>query len=223
MFYVDTKRQALQNEYETSRIKNAALDLVSFEVERIKEEENCNAQETLKRVKELAEQLFKNENPNPHMAFQKVPRPTEGSHLRVHVLPFPKINDLKVQDLIQEGVSKNQSSTLAARMEKRCIVPAGSPVVSIVDKSSTVFNSARRLEVVRNCISYIFENKILETEKTLPAALRALKGKAARQCLTEELGHHVKENRTILNHQQFDYIVRMMNCALQSFSGAILL
>ncbi|CAJ0956528.1 unnamed protein product [Ranitomeya imitator] len=192
------------------------------------------------------------ENPNPHMAFQKVPRPTEGSHLRVHVLPFPKINDLKVQDLIQEGVSKNQSSTLAARMEKRCIVPAGSPVVSIVDKSSTVFNSARRLEVVRNCISYIFENKILETEKLycchwcsnmlmhsggrgLPQAesqrqrrgksnwteswsaldaarrARALKGKAARQCLTEELGHHVKENRTILNHQQFDYIVRMMN------------
>ncbi|XP_073514007.1 myotubularin-related protein 13 [Phyllobates terribilis] len=194
-------------------------ELVSFEVERIKDEENCNAQETLKRVKELAEQLFKNENPNPHMAFQKVPRPTEGSHLRVHILPFPKINELKVQDVIQEGVNKNQNSTLAARMEKKCIVPAGSPVVSIVDKSSTVFNSARRLEVVRNCISYIFENKILETEKTLPAALRALKGKAARQCLTEELGHHVKENRTILNHQQFDYIVRMMNCALQDCSS----
>ncbi|KAM4018235.1 myotubularin-related protein 13 isoform 1-T1 [Anomaloglossus baeobatrachus] len=194
-------------------------ELVSFEVERIKEEENCDAQETLKRVKELAEQLFKNENPNPHMAFQKVPRPTEGSHLRVHILPFSKINDLKVQELIQEGVSKNQNSTLAARMEKKCIVPAGSPVVSIVDKTSTVFNSARRLEVVRNCISYIFENKVLETEKTLPAALRALKGKAARQCLTEELGHHVKENRTILNHQQFDYIVRMMNCTLQDCSS----
>ncbi|XP_066439636.1 myotubularin-related protein 13 isoform X4 [Eleutherodactylus coqui] len=194
-------------------------ELVSFEVERIKEEENCDAQEMLKRVKELAEQLFKNENPNPHMAFQKVPKPTEGSHLRVHILPFPKINDLKVQELIQEGVHKNQNSTLAARLEKKCIVPAGSPVVSIVDKISTVFNSARRLEVVRNCISHIFENKILETEKTLPAALRALKGKAARQCLTEELGHHVKENRTILNHQQFDYIVRMMNCTLQDCSS----
>ncbi|XP_075694275.1 myotubularin-related protein 13 isoform X1 [Rhinoderma darwinii] len=194
-------------------------ELVSFEVERIKEEENCDAQETLKRVKELAEQLFKNENPNPHMAFQKVPKPTEGSHLRVHILPFLKINDLKVQELIQEGVHKNQNSTLAARLEKKCIVPAGSPVVSIVDKSSSVFNSARRLEVVRNCISCIFENKILETEKTLPAALRALKGKAARQCLTEELGLHVKENRTILNHQQFDYIIRMMNCTLQDCSS----
>ncbi|KAL0187854.1 hypothetical protein M9458_014953, partial [Cirrhinus mrigala] len=50
---------------------------------------------------------------------------------------------------------------------------------------------------------------------TLPAALRALKGKAARQCLTEELSHHVQQNRAILDHQQFDHIVRMMNCALQ--------
>ncbi|XP_075044599.1 myotubularin-related protein 13 isoform X2 [Mixophyes fleayi] len=194
-------------------------ELVSFEVERIKDEEHCDAQEILKRVKELAEQLFKNENPNPHMAFQKVPKPTEGSHLRVHILPFPKINDLKVQELIQEGVHKNQNSTLANRVEKKCIVPAGSPVVAIVEKSSSVFNSARRLEVVCSCISHIFQNKILETEKMLPAALRALKGKAARQCLTEELGHHVQQNLAILNHQQFDYIIRMMNCTLQDCSS----
>lgn len=51
--------------------------------------------------------------------------------------------------------------------------------------------------------------------QTLPAALRALKGKAARQCLTDELSHHVQQNRAILDHQQFDHIIRMMNCALQ--------
>lgn len=51
--------------------------------------------------------------------------------------------------------------------------------------------------------------------QTLPAALRALKGKAARQCLTDELGLHVQQNRAILDHQQFDYIIRMMNCTLQ--------
>ncbi|XP_053576567.1 myotubularin-related protein 13 [Bombina bombina] len=195
-------------------------ELVSSEVERIKEDELYNVQKTLRHVRELAEQLFKNENPNPHMAFQKVPKPTEGSHLRVHILPFPKINDLKVQELIQESLSKNQNASLSARVEKKCVVPAGSPVVSILDKSSSVFNSARRLEVVRNCIAYIFENKILETEKTLPAALRALKGKAARQCLTEELGLHVQQNRTVLNHSQFDYIVRMMNCTLQDCSNS---
>ncbi|KAG8524265.1 Myotubularin-related protein 13, partial [Galemys pyrenaicus] len=202
-------------------------ELVAFEVERIKVEEN-NPLKMIKHVRELAEQLFKNENPNPHMAFQKVPRPTEGSHLRVHILPFPKINEARVQELIQENLAKNQNAPPASRVEKRCVVPAGPPVVSIMDKVTTVFNSAQRLEVVRNCISFIFENKTLETEKlypfihfclycpqTLPAALRALKGKAARQCLTDELGLHVQQNRAILDHQQFDYIIRMMNCTLQ--------
>nr|XP_031315902.1 myotubularin-related protein 13 isoform X3 [Camelus dromedarius] len=193
-------------------------ELVAFEVERIKVEEN-NPLKMIKHVRELAEQLFKNENPNPHMAFQKVPRPTEGSHLRVHVLPFPKINETRVQELIQENLAKNQNAPPASRVEKKCVVPAGPPVVSIMDKVTTVFNSAQRLEVVRNCISFIFENKTLETEKTLPAALRALKGKAARQCLTDELGLHVQQNRAILDHQQFDYIIRMMNCTLQDCSS----
>uniref|UniRef100_A0A7M4FU72 SET binding factor 2 n=1 Tax=Crocodylus porosus TaxID=8502 RepID=A0A7M4FU72_CROPO len=192
-------------------------ELVAFEVERIKADEG-NPPKMLKHVRELAEQLLKNENPNPHTAFQKVPRPTEGSHLRVHILPFPKINESRVQELIQEGIAKNQSAPPATRLEKKCVVPAGPPVVSIMEKGSTVFNSAQRLEVVRNCISFIFENKFLETEKTLPATLRALKGKAARQCLTRELSLHVKQNRAILDHQQFDYIVRMMNCTLQDCS-----
>ncbi|XP_036284222.1 myotubularin-related protein 13 isoform X1 [Pipistrellus kuhlii] len=193
-------------------------ELVAFEVERIKVEEN-NPLKMIKHVRELAEQLFKNENPNPHMAFQKVPRPTEGSHLRVHILPFPKINETQVQELIQENLAKNQNAPPASRVDKKCVVPAGPPVVSIMDKVKTVFNSAQRLEVVRNCISFIFENKTLETEKTLPAALRALKGKAARRCLTDELGLHVQQNRAILDHQQFDYIIRMMNCTLQDCSS----
>lgn len=40
-------------------------------------------------------------------------------------------------------------------------------LVSIMGKSGSVFNSARRLEVVRNCISFIFDNKTLETEKVM--------------------------------------------------------
>uniref|UniRef100_A0A8C3M9L7 Uncharacterized protein n=1 Tax=Geospiza parvula TaxID=87175 RepID=A0A8C3M9L7_GEOPR len=196
-------------------------ELVAFEVERIKAEEG-NPPKMIKHVRELAEQLFKNENPNPHMAFQKVPRPTEGSHLRVHILPFPRINEGRVQELLQEGLARSQGAPPATRGDKKCVVPAGPPVVSIMEKGSTVFNSAQRLEVVRNCIAFIFENKFLETEKTLPAALRALKGKAARHCLTQELGQHVKENRAILDHQQFDYIVRMMNCALQVQYGRAL-
>ncbi|NWY75202.1 MTMR5 protein, partial [Oenanthe oenanthe] len=76
-------------------------------------------------------------------------------------------------------------------------------------------NSARRLEVVRNCISYVFENKMLEAKKLFPAVLRAMKGRAARQCLTQELHLHVQQNRAVLDHQQFDFVIRMMNCCLQ--------
>uniref|UniRef100_A0A8C3IHX6 SET binding factor 2 n=1 Tax=Chrysemys picta bellii TaxID=8478 RepID=A0A8C3IHX6_CHRPI len=175
-------------------------ELVAFEVERIKAEEG-NPPKMMKHVRELAEQLFKNENPNPHMAFQKVPRPTEGSHLRVHILPFPKINDSRVKELIQECLAKNQSAPPATRVEKKCVVPAGPPVV----KTSTLIKM------------YHFNEVRISSLQTLPAALRALKGKAARQCLTQELSLHVQQNRAILDHQQFDYIVRMMNCTLQVF------
>ncbi|XP_061598974.1 myotubularin-related protein 13 isoform X2 [Cololabis saira] len=194
-------------------------ELVALDFDSFKEEEVCPAK-LQKHIRELSEQLYRNENPNPHMAFQKVPKPSEGSHLRVHQVPFPLLEDETVENMIQEGVAKHSSTPPSARPEKKCVVPAGPPVVSIMGKSTSVFNSARRLEVVRSCISFIFDNKTLETEKTLPAALRALKGRAARQCLTEELSLHVQQNRAILDHQQFDYIVRMMNCALQDCSSS---
>ncbi|XP_071257712.1 myotubularin-related protein 13-like isoform X4 [Salvelinus alpinus] len=197
-------------------------ELVAFDMERFKEEASSPAK-LQKHMRELSDQLYKNENPNPHMAFQKVPRPTEGSHLRVHVVPFPLLDDEKVERLLAEGLAKHPSApaiTTTTRAERKCVVPAGPPVVSIMGKMGSVFNSARRLEVVRSCISFIFDNKTQETEKTLPAALRALKGKAARQCLTEELSLHVQQNRAILDHQQFDYVIRMMNCALQDCSSS---
>uniref|UniRef100_A0A8C1QNJ9 SET binding factor 2 n=1 Tax=Cyprinus carpio TaxID=7962 RepID=A0A8C1QNJ9_CYPCA len=187
-------------------------ELVALDVDCFKEEEE-NLVKFQKCLRELSEQLYKNENPNPHMAFQKVPRPTEGSHLRVHVVPFPLLEEERVEELIREGLAKQHAAPISTRPERKCVVPAGPP-------ASSVFNSARRLEVVRTCIGFIFDHKTLETEKALPAALRALKGKAARQCLTEELSHHVQQNRAILDHQQFDHIVRMMNCALQDCSSS---
>ncbi|CAG5856281.1 unnamed protein product [Menidia menidia] len=194
-------------------------ELVALDSDSFKEEELCTAK-LQKHIRELSEQMYRNENPNPHMAFQKVPRPSEGSHLRVHQVPFPLLDDEKVEKLLQDGLAKHSSAPPSTRPEKKCVVPAGPPVVAFMGKSGSVFNSARRLEVVRSCISLIFDNKTLETEKTLPAALRALKGKAARQCLTDELSLHVQQNRAILDHQQFDYVIRMMNCALQDCSSS---
>lgn len=56
----------------------------------------------------------------------------------------------------------------------------------------------------------------------MPAVLRALKGRGARLCFTQELNQHVLQNRAVLDDQQFDYIVRMMNCTLQvSMKGKV--
>lgn len=52
-----------------------------------------------------------------------------------------------------------------------------------------------------------------------PAVLRAMKGRAARHCLTQELHLHVQQNRAVLDHQQFDFVIRMMNCCLQVGQG----
>jgi hypothetical protein len=70
-------------------------------------------------------------------------------------------------------------------------------------------------QVLRNCINCIFENKISDARKTFPAVLRALKSKAARLALCTELAQHVVGNKAMLEHQQFDLVVRLMNCALQ--------
>lgn len=70
-------------------------------------------------------------------------------------------------------------------------------------------------QVLKNCINCIFENKISDARKSLPAVLRALKCRVTRLALCTELDNHVIGNKAMLEHQQFDLVVRLMNCALQ--------
>lgn len=51
------------------------------------------------------------ENPNAQACVQKVPRPTEGAHLRVHQPLFPLIDPERVEEIIKEGMTQQQSST----------------------------------------------------------------------------------------------------------------
>ncbi|XP_078275779.1 myotubularin-related protein 5 isoform X2 [Rhinoraja longicauda] len=190
-------------------------ELVANEIERIRSEEG-NPQKVLKHVKEISEKLHRNENPYPAVAMHKIQKPTEGSHLQLQRSTFPQLDEGMVQWIIDQATAKLKNVPPAVKAEMKCIVPMGPPSAAVIDRNGIVLaNSARRLEVVRNCISYIFENNLLEAKKLLPAMLRALKGRAARQCLTQELNLHVLQNRAVLDHQQFDYVVRMMNCALQ--------
>ncbi|XP_058165012.1 myotubularin-related protein 5 isoform X19 [Dasypus novemcinctus] len=195
-------------------------ELVAHEVARMRADES-HPQRVLRHVKELAEQLYKNENPYPAVAMHKVQRPAEASHLRRAPRPFPRLDEGTVQWIVDQAMAKMQGAPPAVRAERRSTVPSGPPMTAILERSSGLHaNSARRLEVVRNCISYVFEGKMLEAKKLLPAVLRALKGRAARRCLTQELHLHVQQNRAVLDHQQFDFVVRMMNCCLQDCTSA---
>ncbi|XP_034381721.1 myotubularin-related protein 5 isoform X4 [Cyclopterus lumpus] len=194
-------------------------DLVANHVERIRQEEAC-PHKVMNHVKELAEQLFRNENPYPAVAMHKVQRPSERSqNMAQKQSPFPALDDVAVQLFIDHAASKLKTAPPVVKAEVKGMVPSGPPLGDIVDRNGNVMaNSARRLEVVRNCITYLFENKMLEAKKLMPAVLRALKGRAARVCLTQELNQHVLQNRAVLDDQQFDCIVRMMNCTLQDCS-----
>ncbi|KAJ7428403.1 Myotubularin-related protein 5 [Pitangus sulphuratus] len=96
----------------------------------------------------------------------KVQKPTEGCHLRLHQKPFPRLDEGTVQWIIDQATAKLQTAPPAVKAEKKCMVPSGPPIAAILERNGNALaNSARRLEVVRNCISYVFENKMLEAKK----------------------------------------------------------
>ncbi|KAJ8911049.1 hypothetical protein NQ315_004696 [Exocentrus adspersus] len=175
----------------------------------------------LMHIQDLATQLYTNEIPNPQSYAQKILVPPEGAFARIHQPQLPLIDVEKVQAIIDEGFSKNnlKSRLSSLRPIQPRIVPMGSNISNLNDNKNVVSNSARRLEVLRNCINCIFENKISDARKTFPAVLRALQSKEARLALCNELSHHVSGTKAMLEHQQFDQIVRLMNCALQNDSS----
>ena len=172
---------------------------------------------TLFLLQALVRQLYDNENQASSSA-QRIPLPTEGHMMRVHQPVFPTLDTGLVTRIIEENQNIAASnngvpSDFKSQSSHSRLVPLGQRLSG--DTGHLVNNSVRRLEVLRNCIGNIFENKISDAKKTFPAVIRALKSKAARLALCEELGSHVVGNQTMLEHQQFDLIVRLMNAALQ--------
>ncbi|XP_044747784.1 myotubularin-related protein 13 isoform X1 [Coccinella septempunctata] len=180
----------------------------------------------LTHIQELATQLYTNENPNPQSYAQKILVPPEGAFARIHQPPLPLLNAEMVRTIIEEGLSKNNLKSsgefawlASLRPIQPRIVPMGPCISNLNENKNLVSNSARRLEVLRNCITCIFENKISDARKTFPAVLRALQSKQARLALCNELAQHVCGTKAMLEHQQFDLVVRLMNCALQDDSA----
>lgn len=204
--------------------------------ERLREEQNdMNA--IIRHIKNLAHALWEHENPTSRPPNQKALKPTEDNATKIVTKPFPLLDCEKIASIISSETRKN-SETLPEKSkstvkddnqkngtealhvsEVEChFVPMGlsaEQVKSQFNANEFVINSARRLEVMRNCVNCIFENKISDARKALPAVLKALKNKDNRLALIDELACHLGSQRAVLEHQQFDLVVRLMNCALQ--------
>lgn len=195
-------------------------------MQNILREEVKNSELVTENIRKLAEQLYINENPNPQPFQAKIPQPTENAFTRIHQPPFGEIDSEKVQSIIDTAILTKEVDAKMQRKgslkaEGMRIVPGGTPINALNDIFTTnavPMISARRLEVMKNCINCIFERKISDARKTFPAVLRALKTKSSRLALTQELEEYSQGKKAILEHQQFDLIVRLMNCALQDES-----
>lgn len=205
--------------------------------ERLLEEKN-NINAIIRHIKNLAHSLWEQENPGSRQSNQKSLKPTDENSTRIVSKPFPLLDRVKISEIIRRE-SRKSSETLSAKAKStgeevstsgtenlsqnilpmRCQpVPIGltaEQVKSEFNANEFVINSARRLEVMRNCVNCIFDNKISDARKALPAVLKALKNKANRLALIDELACHLGSQRAVLEHQQFDLVVRLMNCALQ--------
>uniref|UniRef100_A0ABM0M8D4 LOW QUALITY PROTEIN: myotubularin-related protein 13-like n=1 Tax=Saccoglossus kowalevskii TaxID=10224 RepID=A0ABM0M8D4_SACKO len=193
------------------------FDEVSANIQETLLQENRKPDRMLHSIQEIAKHMYINENPNSQPYSQKIPKPCDGAYSRIHIPVFRGLDPVRVKEKINEGVAKaNLKAQLQnMRQPKPQFVPHGPSPGNLTAKMNIINNNARRLEVLRTCVTNIFENKILDARKTFPAVLRSLKSRVVRNALTKELTLHASQNRAMLESQQFDLIVRLMNCALQ--------
>ncbi|XP_005191507.1 myotubularin-related protein 13 isoform X1 [Musca domestica] len=171
-------------------------------------------------IAELGKVLYENENPSQQMYVQKVLRPPEGASHRIHQPAFPRLNPEKVEMIINDGIRKNcLQPRLTSQRNQNRIIPMGPRLPEVLDIRPNLLNSARRLEVLKTCVAYIFENKIADARKLVPAVTRTLKHRDARLIFCRELFGYVRGNKAVLDHQQFDLVINFMNKTLQNSTG----
>ncbi|KAJ0172559.1 hypothetical protein K1T71_011698 [Dendrolimus kikuchii] len=181
--------------------------------------ESLNPELQLQHIQDLAMQLHLNENPSPQAFQQRILRPPDGASSRIHQPPLPPLDPQRVREVIEEVTarSNNNPKLTALRPPQPRIVPPAAPPTGATEYSQLLLtNSARRLEVLRACIAAIFECRYADARKSFPAVLRALRAPSARAALVRDLAGRLPNNKHLLHHHQFELVVRLMNCALQS-------
>ena len=185
-------------------------------------EEEKNPSLFIRNIRALAGKLLDNEfTLNTNNPDVQVLSPSKEAIERSESTVFPAIDKKCILEKIEnETIKKEMTQSLSAQQKSltKQLVPFGAKLNSISSNESTIMNnSAKRLEVMKNCITCIFENRITDARKTFPAVLRALKNKFARLALAQELLLYTTNNggKVVLEHEQFDLVVRLMNSALQ--------
>ena len=180
-----------------------------------------SSQFILEHIKELANLFLFNENPSPQQTYtQKVPQPSQTSCMKENIPEFPHLDKELINNTIKEGLKKQQNSRpYSARLSQSCLVKLGTPIHVLYGRTD-LSQSARRLEVLKQCLSLIFSDKIAEAKKTSGAVFYSIKShEDARIALCTELASYKKQNKPRLNNQQFEMIANLLNCALDASSS----
>ncbi|XP_055354318.1 myotubularin-related protein 5-like [Paramacrobiotus metropolitanus] len=185
------------------------------------EDDVSRREELLKRIAIIASRLYVNENPQGHAApfANKCLRPSTAALLRPTSQPFPLLDADAVEEVLQEGVRRTSAAKWPGLTPPPSqVIPLG-PAASA--GSAPVYN-ARRLEVLSTCIAHVFEKRINDAKKLIPAAVRVLSSPSARLALARDLAGRVHSSQAVLEHEQFELVCKLINCALQDDGGEAL-
>ncbi|XP_074605890.1 myotubularin-related protein 13-like [Acropora palmata] len=184
------------------------FDQLLVEIDSILLREGGLDPEVLANIQQLAQKLFDNEPSCDNAENNVQPLDLSAQADLYSKLVFPTLSESEISQHIDQA--ENVGAIYSVRSLEPRVVP-----VNVVSNRQQHYIPSRKLEVLRDCVAYIFDNKISEARKTLPSVVRALKSKGAQLALCNELSLRVKQNRSMLEHDQFDLVVRLMNSALQ--------
>jgi len=175
--------------------------------------ENETLEELMGKIQTIADILYRNE-PGTEFADELcMPCLPESVHTE-NKRQFPLLNEEKIEALIKEYSAISASRRYDMNELKLQRVPTG-----FSGHTLNQFVNRRRIDVIKDCVSYIFDNKISDARKIFPSVLRALRSKGAQLALCNELDTMANKNkRSLLEHGQFDLIVRLLNASLQDES-----
>ncbi|XP_028407553.1 myotubularin-related protein 5-like [Dendronephthya gigantea] len=125
---------------------------------------------------------------------------------------FPMLDSSVIEKYLVDDQDHSNSATCKTTQLSYDKVPYGSGEFSFQTRH---YINIRKLEVLHDCVAYIFENKISEARKALPSVQRALKSRGAQLALCQELAARSEQHRAVLEHDQFNLVITLMNCALQ--------